>query len=103
MNKCAYRVVFNRYPITLYEVAADGLAKAKDHFAAHRARLQEFHARGVLLMVGPFSDRTGAMGFSQTAKRQRSSSRTIRSSSMASCTSGPCANGMKYWRDPAHS
>ena len=42
-----------------YEVAPDGMAKAQANIAAHRARLGEFHARGVLLMAGPFE---GAMG-----------------------------------------
>ena len=46
-----------------YEVAADGMAHAAIHFPAHRARLAEFHARGVLLMAGPLVPPTrGAMG-----------------------------------------
>ncbi len=49
--------------IVLYEVAHEGLAVARTHFAAHRARLEEFHARGVLLMAGPFANPAeGAMG-----------------------------------------
>ena len=39
--------------VMLYEVAQDGLPKARIHYEAHRARLDEFHARGVLLMAGP--------------------------------------------------
>ena len=42
--------------IMLYEVAQDGLPKARIHYEAHRARLDEFHARGVLLMAGPFAN-----------------------------------------------
>ncbi len=37
----------------IYETAPDGLDKARIHFPAHRKRLDEFHARGVLLMAGP--------------------------------------------------
>ena len=39
--------------VMFYETAADGLEKARLHFPAHRARLDEFHARSVLLMAGP--------------------------------------------------
>jgi hypothetical protein len=46
-----------------YEVAPDGLAKVPASFAAHRARLDEFHRRGVLLMAGPYgSPPVGALG-----------------------------------------
>mgnify|MGYP003583914778 CR=1 FL=1 len=49
--------------VMLYEVAADGMTRAAAHFPAHRARLDEFHARGVLLMAGPFATSgRGAMG-----------------------------------------
>jgi uncharacterized protein YciI len=47
----------------LYEVAEDAMAKAKANYPGHRARLDDFYARGVLLMAGPFSDpMQGAMG-----------------------------------------
>jgi uncharacterized protein YciI len=49
--------------VMLYEVAQDGLSKAKANYEAHRARLNEFHARGVLLMAGPLGNPPeGAMG-----------------------------------------
>jgi uncharacterized protein YciI len=49
--------------VMLYEVAPDGMAKAQANFAAHRARLNEFHARGTLLMAGPYANPSeGAMG-----------------------------------------
>ncbi len=49
--------------VMLYEVTAEGLPKAREHFPAHRARIDEFHRRGVLLMVGPFANPAeGAMG-----------------------------------------
>lgn len=49
--------------VMLYEVAPDGLPNARVHYQAHRARLNEFHARGSLLMAGPFANPAeGAMG-----------------------------------------
>jgi len=49
--------------VMLYEVAQDGLSKAMANFEAHRARLHEFHARGVLLMAGPLGNPPeGSMG-----------------------------------------
>lgn len=47
----------------LYETAEDAMAKAKANYPGHRARLDDFHARGALLMAGPFADpMQGAMG-----------------------------------------
>ncbi len=42
--------------VLLYETADDVAEKAPVHFPAHSERLQAFHARGVLLMVGAFED-----------------------------------------------
>ena len=42
--------------VVLYESADDVMAKAPLHFAAHKRRLDDFHARGDLLMVGAFGD-----------------------------------------------
>ena len=42
--------------VVLYESAPDVASKAPPHFHAHKARLDEFHARGELLMVGTFGD-----------------------------------------------
>lgn len=42
--------------VLFYEPADDVLERAPLHYAAHRAWLDEFHARGSLLMVGPFGD-----------------------------------------------
>jgi uncharacterized protein len=50
----------------LYESAPDIREKAPLHFEAHRARWQEFRERGQLLMIGPFSDQSGAMGIFTT-------------------------------------
>ena len=49
--------------IMFYELADDGLAKVPANFPAHKARLEEFHARGVLLMAGPYGNPPqGALG-----------------------------------------
>nr|WP_217703941.1 YciI family protein [Schlegelella koreensis] len=46
-----------------YEIAPDGLARVAEHQAGHVARLAEFHARGELLMAGPYGDPpVGALG-----------------------------------------
>jgi uncharacterized protein YciI len=42
--------------VLLYESAADVMAKAAAHFAAHSARGDDFHARGDLLLYGPFAN-----------------------------------------------
>jgi uncharacterized protein YciI len=42
--------------VLLYESAEDVAANAPPHFPAHKARLDAFHARGDLLMVGTFGD-----------------------------------------------
>jgi uncharacterized protein YciI len=42
--------------VLFYESADDVLSKAPAAFPAHRARLQEYKARGELLLVGTFAD-----------------------------------------------
>jgi uncharacterized protein len=49
--------------VLLYQPDPTAMAKMQELFPAHRARLDEFHGRGVLLNVGPFADFSrGAMG-----------------------------------------
>lgn len=50
--------------VLLYDSADDVASKAPVLFPAHRARLDEFHSRGDLLMVGTFGDpqNEGSMG-----------------------------------------
>lgn len=49
--------------VLFYDAADDVRAKAPLHFAAHRARWQEFQADGTLLLIGPFTaPEDGAMG-----------------------------------------
>ena len=45
--------------VMLYETAPEGLARAWEHYPSHRARLDEFHSRGVLLMSGPLLNADG--------------------------------------------
>jgi len=42
--------------VSFYEMAPGALAHLKTHYPAHRARLDEFHARGVLLSAGPLGN-----------------------------------------------
>jgi uncharacterized protein len=42
--------------VLFYESADDVVNRAPAHFPAHSERLDEFHARGDLLMVGTFGD-----------------------------------------------
>ena len=42
--------------VLFYESADDVVKKAPAHFPAHLARLEAFHARGDILMVGTFGD-----------------------------------------------
>jgi uncharacterized protein YciI len=44
-----------------YESAGDVRTKAPLHFAAHKARWQEFLDQRTLLMIGTFSDLEGSM------------------------------------------
>jgi uncharacterized protein YciI len=47
--------------LLFYDLAENALPLAQQHFPAHNDRLMQFAQRGVLLMVGTFTDRTGAM------------------------------------------
>jgi uncharacterized protein len=42
--------------VVLYEPADDVLTTAPVHYPAHKSRLDEFHRRGEILMVGTFGD-----------------------------------------------
>ncbi|MGZ3159908.1 MAG: YciI family protein [Burkholderiaceae bacterium] len=53
--------------VMFYEVSPGALPRARTYYAAHRAQIDEFHARGELLMVGAFSNSAeGAMGIFTT-------------------------------------
>jgi uncharacterized protein YciI len=42
--------------VVFYESADDVASKAPAHFPAHRVRIDDFHRRGDLLMIGIFGD-----------------------------------------------
>jgi uncharacterized protein YciI len=42
--------------VLFYESGDDVAARAPEVFPAHRARIDEFHGQGTLLLVGPFGD-----------------------------------------------
>ena len=42
--------------VLFYESAEDPRSKAPAHFPGHLVRVQEFHGRGTLLMVGTFGN-----------------------------------------------
>ena len=42
--------------VVFYESAPDVLERVPDLYPAHRGRLDEFHTRGDLILVGPFAD-----------------------------------------------
>lgn len=49
--------------LMFYETSPEAMPRAMEHFPAHRARLDAFHARGVLLMAGPYGmPPVGALG-----------------------------------------
>jgi uncharacterized protein len=54
--------------VLFYDSADDVASKAPQHFPAHTARLDEFHARGDLLQVGTFADpqKDGSMAVFRT-------------------------------------
>jgi uncharacterized protein YciI len=42
--------------VVFYETAPDAVGRIAEVYPAHRARIDEFHARGELMLVGPFGD-----------------------------------------------
>ncbi len=47
--------------VLVYESGGADVEKLQQHLAAHRARWAEFRDAGTLLMIGPYSDRSGAL------------------------------------------
>ncbi len=59
--------------VSFYEMAPDALLKVTTHYPSHRARLDEFHVRGVLLAAGPLGTHQNALWlFLLHVKQQRS-------------------------------
>jgi len=42
--------------VMFYDMAPGALARVREHFPAHRARLDAFHDRGVLIAAGPLGN-----------------------------------------------
>ena len=42
--------------VSFYDLAPGALGKLKEHYPAHRARLEEFHKRGILIGAGPLGN-----------------------------------------------
>lgn len=42
--------------VLFYDVSAESLPKVMEHFPAHRARLEDFHQRGLLIAAGPLGN-----------------------------------------------
>lgn len=57
--------------VLYYESGDEVAEKAPLHLAAHRERWATFHQRGDLLLIGPFTDGTGALGVFTTAESAR--------------------------------
>ena len=47
--------------VLIYDSADDVAQTAPVHFAAHRSRWKDFQADGTLLLIGPYSDQSGAL------------------------------------------
>jgi uncharacterized protein len=56
--------------VMFYEPAPSFLSKARLHFPAHRARLEEFHRRGVLLGAGPLENPRDGSSMGLFTKRE---------------------------------
>ena len=56
--------------VLFYESADNVAANAPPHFPAHKRRLDEFHQRGDLLMVGTFGDPQSQGSMSVFASRE---------------------------------
>jgi uncharacterized protein YciI len=57
--------------VSFYEMAPDALSKVTTYYPAHRARLDEFHARRDILAAGPLGNPPeGAMAVFTTREAQ---------------------------------
>ena len=62
--------------VLIYDSADDVAQTAPVHFAAHRARWQEFQAAGSLLLIGPYTDQSGALAVFTTREAAEEFART---------------------------
>ncbi len=61
--------------VLFYKAAEDGMNVLRTHFTEHKARGDQFHADGKLLLFGPFSNplEEGSMAISRPAKLLKNS------------------------------
>jgi uncharacterized protein len=52
--------------VLFYDPADDAATTAPLHFGEHRALWAQYHERGSLLLIGPFTDGSGAMAVFST-------------------------------------
>jgi len=65
--------------VSFYEMAPDALPRVMPLFPEHRTRLEEFHARGVLIAAGPLGNPPeGAMAIFTTREAAEAFEREIR-------------------------
>ena len=62
--------------VLVYDSADDVAQTAPVHFAAHRARWKDFQAAGTLLLIGPYSDQSGALAVFTTREAAEEFART---------------------------
>ena len=89
--------------VLFYDSADNVATKAPAHFPAHRARYQEFHAQGTLLMVGIFTNpqQDGSMGIFTTRDAAEEFAQNDPFVLSESCAAGRFASGTKSWRSLA--
>ena len=83
--------------VLLYASGENVAANAPPHFPAHKARLDAFHARGDLLMVGTFGDpqAQGSMAIFASREAAEELRAATRSCSRAWCGRGRSATGTR--------
>jgi hypothetical protein len=81
--------------VTFSEVDPDATDLLPVHHPAHSARVDEFRARGELLMVGTFANPIEEGDGGVPHVKRRSSSPATRSSKMARSAAGTCASGTR--------
>jgi uncharacterized protein YciI len=70
--------------VSFYDLAPGALGKLREHFPAHGARLEDFHARGLSIAAGPLGNPPeSAKGIFASREAPKSSSRAIRFSLIA--------------------
>ena len=80
--------------VMFYESADDYLPKARRYGADHRARLEQFHARGLLLAAGPLLDPQDGSAMGVFTSRQ--AAEEFVSGDRSCCTAWSAAGGSAH-------